>query len=215
MICVTLVIAMPIGIFSAVYLVEYSRPGFIVNIIRLATENLAGIPSIIYGLFGYVFFKNFLKLGFSLLSGSLTLSVMVLPSVVRITEEALKSVDPMYRDGSMALGATRLYTIIHIVLPCTVPQVLSAVLLSMGRVIGETAAVYFTAGTVYRFPEGIMSSGRTLAVHLYILAKESGNFEEAYATACVLIIITAIIHFAVNRVTRTVSKRTGKEKQKT
>ncbi len=137
----TMAIAVPVGICAAIYLTEYAKQGVLVRAIRFATESLSGIPSIIYGLFGYIFFKNALGLGFSVLSGALTLSIMVLPLVIRTTEEALKSVDPGYREVSLALGASRLYTIFRVVLPCAVPGILTAVILSMGRVIGETAAV--------------------------------------------------------------------------
>ena len=148
----TLVIAVPIGICAAIYLTEYAKQGLLVRAIRITTESLSGIPSIIYGLFGFIFFKNKLGLGFSVLSGALTLSIMVLPLVVRTTEEALKSVDPGYREASLALGAPRLYTICRVVLPCAIPGILTAVILSMGRVIGETAAVVFTAGSVPKIP---------------------------------------------------------------
>ncbi len=208
-ICITILISMPVGVFTAICLVEYSKSELIVKPIRFATENLAGIPSIIYGLFGYIFFKNILGLGFSILSASLTLTIMILPSVTRTVEEAILSVDSMYREGSMALGATKLYTVFHMIIPCVAPQIISAMLLTIGRVIGETAAVYFTAGTVYRFPEGIMSSGRTLSVHMYILAKETGNFNEAYATACLLIFCVAIVQFFVNRINPFMRNKTG------
>jgi phosphate transport system permease protein len=207
---VTIVTATPIGIFSAIYLVEYSRPGKILNTIRFATECLAGIPSIIYGLFGYIFFVHALNMGYSILAGALTLSIMVLPTIIRTTEEALKAVNPQYKEGSLSLGATRLYTIFKIILPSAIPGILTAVILSIGRVIGETAAVYFTAGMVYRVPKNLMSSVRTLAVHLYLLAKEGISFEQAFATACVLVVLVAVINFIANRLARSFTKtRTG------
>lgn len=197
LIAATLAVAVPVGIFAAIYLTEYARQGLGVRLIRLATESLSGIPSIIYGLFGYIFFKNALRLGFSVLSGALTLSMMVLPLVVRTTEEALKSVDPAYREASLALGASKLYTIFKVVLPCAIPGILTAIILSMGRVIGETAAVIFTAGTVPKIPQLgrlLTSSVRTLSVHLYMVALEEADFTSAFATAAILIAIIAILN---------------------
>ncbi len=195
-------IATPIGVSAAIYLVEYAKPGRVVRVIRFATETLAGIPSIIYGLFGYMFFVITLKFGWSLIAGAFTLSIMVLPTIVRTTEEALKSVPAMFREGSLALGSSKLRTITKVVLPSAIPGVLAAVILSIGRVVGETAAVYFTAGTALSraMPESMMQSGRTLAVHLFLLAKEAISFEKAYATATVLIITVAIINFAANKI---------------
>lgn len=203
---VTLVISTPIGICSAIYLVEYSKPGRLVNIIRFATETLAGIPSIIYGLFGYIFFVVALQLKYSILSGALTLSIMVLPTVIRSTEEALKSVPDAYREGSFALGAGKLITVARVVLPCAIPGILTAVILSIGRIVGETAAVYLTAGYVPSIPSSIMRSGRTLSVHLYTLAREGISFEQAYATATILVIIVAIINFIATRTARKLEK---------
>ncbi|HAA25321.1 MAG TPA: phosphate ABC transporter permease PtsA [Ruminiclostridium sp.] len=197
-ISVTLIVSGLIGVFAAIYLAEYSRPGPIVRFIRFALDNLAGIPSIIYGLFGYVFFKNMMKLGFSILSASLTLTIMVLPFIIGSTENALREVNRLYRDGSLALGATKLHTVMNIILPCAAPRIITTMLLTVGRIAGETAAVYFTAGTVYRYPEGIMSSGRTLSVHIYMLAKETGRRGETYASALLLVIFISLIHFIVN-----------------
>lgn len=200
LIAVTLAISTPIGICSAIYLVEYSKPGKLVNIIRFATETLAGIPSIIYGLFGYIFFVVVSQFKYSILSGALTLSIMVLPTVIRSTEEALKSVPDSYREGSFALGAGKLTTVARVVLPCAIPGILTAVILSIGRIVGETAAVYLTAGYVPSIPSSIMRSGRTLSVHLYTLAREGISFEQAYATATILVIIVAIINFIATRI---------------
>lgn len=191
-------ISTPIGICAAIYLVEYSKQGKILKLIRFATETLAGIPSIIYGLFGFIFFVTVLKFRFSLLSGALTLSIMVLPTIIRTTEEALKTVPGAYREGSLALGATKLQTILRVILPSAIPGILTAVILSVGRIVGETAAVYLTAGMVARLPEGVMDSGRTLSVHLYVLAKEGLSFEEAFATATILIIIVAAINYVTS-----------------
>lgn len=199
----SLLLATPIGIMAAIYLVEYAKPGPIVRIIRFATESLAGIPSIIYGLFGMIFFVTRLGLSFSILSGALTLTIMVLPTVIRTTEEALKAVPRSFREASLGLGATKIRTIVRIVLPSAIPGILAAVILGMGRIVGETAAVYLTAGTVPKAPGSLMDSGRTLSVHLYMLAKEGLSFEEAYATATVLVILVALMNLlaktAVNR----------------
>ena len=185
-------ISTPIGVFSAVYLVEYAKPGKVVRTIRFATESLAGIPSIIYGLFGFVFFVVLLKLNYSLIAGALTLSIMVLPTIIRTTEEALKSVPNTYREGSLGLGVSKLRTIRKVILPSAIPGILTGIILSIGRIVGETAAVLFTAGMVPRIPESIMSSGRTLSVHMYLLAQEGISFEKAYATATVLIFFILI-----------------------
>jgi phosphate transport system permease protein len=202
----SIIIATPIGIGAAIYLVEYAKPGKLVRIIRFATESLAGIPSIIFGLFGMLFFVTALKLKFSLLSGALTLSIMVLPTLVRTTEEALKSVPDIYREGSYGLGASKLRTITNIILPSAIPGILAAVILSIGRIVGETAAVYFTAGMVPRTPSSIMNSGRTLAVHLYVLAKEGISFQQAFATATILIFLVAIINFVANRIAKVLKR---------
>jgi len=204
----SLIISTPIGIFSAIYLVEYSKPGKILMLIRFATETLQGIPSIIYGLFGFIFFVTFLKLGFSILAGALTLSIMVLPTIIRTTEEALKTVPVSYREGSLALGATKLQTIMKVVLPSAISGILNSVILSIGRIVGETAAVYLTAGMVTRFPRSIMDSGRTLSVHLYMLAKEGLSFEEAFSTATILIITVAVINSITNMIAKKIKKST-------
>lgn len=201
----TIVIAVPVGVFAAIYLTEYARQGLFVKIIRFGTECLAGIPSIIYGLFGYIFFKNALKLGFSVISGALTLSIMVLPIIVRTTEKALLSVDKGYREGSLALGATKLQTIFKVVLPCAMPGILTAVILSMGRIIGETAAVIYTVGSVAKIPaidKLFSGSVRTLSVHLYMVALEEADFVSAFATGTILMIIIAVLNFAANSLTR-------------
>ena len=198
-IAISIAIATPIGICAAIYLVEYAKPGKLVRTIRFATESLAGIPSIIFGLFGFLFFVTVLHFKFSILSGALTLSIMVLPTIVRTTEEALKAVPQSYREGSLGLGASKLSTIMNVVLPSAVPGILAAVILSVGRIIGETAAIYMTVGMAPYIPKGFMESGRTLSVHLYLLAKEGISFEKAYATAAVLIIIVAFLNFIANK----------------
>ncbi len=206
----TLFIAAPVGIFAAIFLTEYAKPGRMLSLIRFATESLSGIPSIIYGLFGYIFFKDVLGLGFSVLSASLTLGIMILPVMVRTTEEALKSVPNGYREGSLALGASRLRTIFRVVLPSAIPGILTAVILSMGRVIGETAAVIFTAGSVAKVPAiGHLfdSSVRTLSVHLYMVALEEADFKSAFATATVLMVLITTLNFLAGRFAKRMMKK--------
>lgn len=190
-----LVIAVPLGIFSAIYLVEYAKRGNkFVEVIRLTTETLSGIPSIVYGLFGMLFFVTALKWGYSLLAGAFTLAIMVLPSVMRTTEEALKAVPDSYREGSFGLGAGKLRTVFRIVLPTAVPGILAGVILAIGRIVGETAALIYTAGTVAQVPSSVFGSGRTLAVHMYNLSSEGLHMNEAYATAVVLLILVVGIN---------------------
>ena len=202
----SLLFAVPFGVFTAVFLVEYSKKGSrLVGIIRITAETLAGIPSIVYGLFGMLFFVTQLKLGFSLLSGALTLSVMILPLMIRTAEEALKSVPDAYREGSFGLGAGRLRTVFAVVLPPAVPGILAGVILSVGRIVGETAALIYTAGTVAKIPENVLASGRTLSVHMYALSSEGLHSEEAYATAVVLLLLVtglnALAAFAAKKIT--------------
>ncbi|MDI9471794.1 MAG: phosphate ABC transporter permease PstA [Tissierellia bacterium] len=199
----SLLIATPLGICSAIYLTEYAKQGRLVSIIRFATESLSGIPSIIYGLFGMLFFVTTLKMGFSIMAGAATVSIMILPTIIRTTEEAIKAVPVGYREGSLALGATKLRTLVRVVIPSALPGIVTAVLLSVGRVIGETAAIYLPVGTHYKLPTSVMSSGRTLSVHLYILAKEGISFEMAFATGTVLILTILVINF----LTRLVEKK--------
>jgi len=207
----TLAIAVPAGIFAAIYLSEYAKPSRFISILRFSVECLAGIPSILYGLFGFTFFVVFLKLQFSLLSGALTLAIMILPLLIRTTEEALQSVPDSFREGSLALGANRLMTLFRIVLPSAIPGILTAVILSMGRVIGETAAVYYTAGTIPKVPLTAMESTRTLAVHLYFLAKEGLNQGQSFATATILIVLIAALNLAAQATANFLNRRlTGK-----
>ena len=170
---VTLLIAVPVGVFSAIYLVEYAKRGNkLVGIVRMTTETLAGIPSIVYGLFGYLIFVIAMKFGLSMMSGALTLAIMVLPTIMRTTEEALQAVPDSYREGSFGLGAGRLRTVFRVVLPSAVPGILSGVILAIGRIVGETAALIYTSGTVAGIPDNLMGSGRTLSVHMYALLSE-------------------------------------------
>jgi phosphate transport system permease protein len=190
-----LLAAVPVGVCSAIWLSEYSRRGSrLIILVRLAAETLAGIPSIIYGLFGMLFFVIFLGWGYSLLAGAFTLAIMVLPVITRTTENALLSVPDSLREGSFALGAGRLRTIFSIVLPAAMPGILSGVILSIGRIVGETAALIFTAGTVAEVPDSPFSSARTLAVHMYSLSSEGLYIRQSYATAVVLLVLVAAIN---------------------
>ena len=190
-----LVIAVPIGIFAAIYLVEYAKKGSrLVSLIRITAETLQGIPSIIYGLFGLLFFSTTLKWGYSLLSGSMTLVIMILPLVIRTTEEALIGVPDAYREASFGLGAGKLRTIFRVILPSAIPGILSGVVLATGRIVGETAALLYTAGSVAKIPSSLMGSGRTLAVHMYVLSTEGLHMEQAYATAIVLLLFVLVLN---------------------
>lgn len=194
-VCLSLILAVPIGIFTAIYLVEYAKSNNkLVILIRLTAETLAGIPSIIYGLFGLLFFVTWLKWGPSLLSGTFTMSIMILPLIMRTTEESLRGVPQSFREGSFALGAGKLRTIFRIVLPAATPGILAGVILSIGRIIGETAALIYTSGTVAQVPEGLFSSGRTLAVHMYALSSEGLYTGQAYGTAVILLVVVVIIN---------------------
>ena len=197
MVVVALSLAAPIGIGTAIYFVEYAKKGNkFVSIMDMTTDTLAGIPSVVYGLFGLLFFVIYLQMGYSLLAGACTVAIMILPMIIRTTEEALQAVPISYREGSYALGASKLRTVLVVVLPAAVPGILAGIILSIGRIVGETAALVYTAGTVAQLPEDLFSSGRSLAVHLYILASEGLFMEQAFATAVVLVIITVIINGA-------------------
>ncbi|MEG0614550.1 MAG: phosphate ABC transporter permease PstA [Oscillospiraceae bacterium] len=207
MVGISLLIAAPLGIFCAIYLVEYAKRGNkLVKLIRLTAETLSGIPSIVYGLFGMLFFVSALKWGYSLLAGAFTLSIMILPLIIRSTEEALKSVDDSFREGSFGLGAGKLRTVFKIVLPSAIPGILAGIILAIGRVIGETAALIYTAGTVAKIPENVMESGRTLAIHMYALSSEALHTNEANATAVVLLLtvllLNGIASFAAKKLTK-------------
>lgn len=191
----TLLMAVPVGIFSAIYLVEYAKRGNkLVNIVRVTTETLQGIPSIVFGLFGYLMFCIGLKWGYTLLAGAITLAIMVLPVIMRTTEEALLAVPDSYREGSFGLGAGRLRTVFKIVLPSAMPGIFSGIILAIGRIVGETAALIFTAGTVATAATGLFDSTRTLAVHMYCLLSEGLYMEQAYATAVVLLVMVLLIN---------------------
>lgn len=205
----SLLIAAPIGVFSAIFLVEYaSRDNKFVKIIRIAAETLSGIPSIVYGLFGMIFFIYTLGWGrpASLIAGTLTLAIMILPLIMRTTEEALLSVPDSFREGSFGLGAGKLRTVFAIILPSAMPGILSGVILAIGRIVGETAALIYTAGTVAEVPSTVMDSARTLAVHMYVLSNEGLHVEKSYATAVVLLILVAFINFISSILAKKVSK---------
>ena len=198
----------PLGIFSAIYMVEYAKKGNkIVSIVRVTAETLSGIPSIVYGLFGMIFFVGVCHFGNSLLAGALTVAIMVLPTVMRTTEEALLSVPNSFREGSFGLGAGKLRTVFKVVLPSAVPGILSGIILATGRIVGETAALIYTAGTVAKVPERVFDSTRTLAVHMYNLSKEGLNTNQAYATAVVLLIVVILINMLSNFAARKLSAK--------
>ncbi len=204
-----LLIAVPLGVFAAIYLVEYARRGSkLVSVIRMNAETLAGIPSIVYGLFGMLFFVTALKFGFSMLSGALTIAIMILPIILRTSEEALLSVPDSYREGSFGLGAGRLRTVFRVVLPDAVPGILAGVILGIGRTVGETAALLYTAGTSSDTVSGIMDSARTLSVHMYALSQEGLYIKQTYATAVVLLVIVV----GINALSAALAKRVSRRK---
>ena len=191
----SLLFAVPAGIGAAIYLTEYARRGNrLISVVGITAETLSGIPSIVYGLFGSLFFVKYLNLGLSLLSGALTLSIMILPLIMRTTEEALRSVPDSYREGSFGLGAGKLRTVFSIVLPCAVPGILSGVILGIGRIVGESAALIFTAGTVAKIADSFFSSARTLSVHMYSISGEGLYINQTYATAVVLLVVVILIN---------------------
>ena len=205
-----LIIAAPLGIFSAIYLVEYAKRGNkIVGIVRITTETLSGIPSIVYGLFGSLFFVTALHFRLSLLSGALTVAIMVLPTIMRTTEEALLSVPDSFREGSFGLGAGKLRTVFRIILPSAVPGILAGVILAIGRIVGETAALIYTYGSATGYAAGPLNSGRSLAVHMYVLTNEGLHTDQAWGTAVVLLVLV----FAINTLSAFVAKKLGNNKK--
>lgn len=202
----TLLIAVPAGIFSAIYLVEYAKRGNkFVSVVRMTTETLSGIPSIVFGLFGYLFFNIYLGWGYSILGGALTLAIMVLPLIMRTTETALMSVPDAFREGSFGLGAGKLRTVFRVVLPSAVPGILAGIILAVGRIVGETAALLYPAGTAAEVANGFFSSGRTLAVHMYALLNEGLYMEQAYATAVILLVLVV----GINALSSFIAKKAG------
>ena len=203
----SLALAVPLGVGGAIYLAEYAnRASGIVKAVRLTAETLAGIPSILYGLFGMMFFVTSLRWSYSLLAGGMTLAVMILPLILRTTEEALLSIPDSYREGSFGLGAGRLRTVTRIVLPPAMSGILAGVILAIGRIVGETAALMYTAGTVAEMPKSVMSSTRTLSVHMYTLASEGLHIDAAYATAVVLLVVVLFINWVSGRVAKMIKK---------
>ena len=206
---VSLLIATPIGVGTALYLTEYTTESGLTKIIRFGADSLAGVPSIVFGLFGFIFFVTVLHMGWSILAGGLTLALMMLPTIIRTTEEAVLTVPQAYRDIGYSLGATRWEMVTTTVLPSALPGILTGVILSFGRAVSETAAVIFTAGTALNLPDSIFSPVRTMAVHCYILAVEGISLEKAYATGAVLIITVLLINLTANAIiTRVVAGRT-------
>ena len=202
-----LLLAVPLGLFTAIYLNEYATRGNkLVGIIRITTETLSGIPSIVYGLFGMLFFVTRLKWNYSLLSGAMTLAIMILPLIMRTAEEALMAVPDSFREGSFGLGAGRLRTVFRIVLPAAMPGILSGIILAIGRIVGETAALIFTAGTMAQIPT-LFQSGRTLAIHMYVLSGEGLHMNEAYATAVVLLVVVLLMNALSALIARKLTKK--------
>jgi len=195
---VAIVVATPLGVGTAFYLTEYTREGPVTRIIRFSAESLAGIPSIVYGLFGFIFFVMYLGLGWSVLSGGLTLAVMILPTIIRTSEEAILTVPRMYREVSFSLGGTRWQTISGVVFRTALPGISTGVILGIGRSVAETAAVILTAGSSLRMPTSLFSPARTMAVHFYILAREGISMERAYGTAALMIILILLINIGAN-----------------
>lgn len=205
----TLLIAVPFGIGAAIYLAEYAKKGNkFVKVIRTMAETLAGIPSIVYGLFGMLFFVYALNWGYSLLAGAFTLAIMVLPTIMRTTEEALLTVPDSYREGSYGLGAGKLRTIVRIILPSAMPGILAGVILSVGRIVGETAALIYTYGSATGYATGLLNSGRSLAVHMYVLTNEGLHTDQAWGTAVVLLVLV----FGINTLSAFIAKKLGNKK---
>jgi phosphate transport system permease protein len=211
-VAVSLLIALPVGIMTAVFLNEYAGNTPVIRLLRLAIETLAGIPSIIYGLFGLLMFCRVFKLGQSIIAGALTLSIMILPVIIRTVEESLKTIPDSFREGSLSLGATKFQTIFFVVIPPALPGIVTSAILATGRVVGESAPVLLTVGITRNLPRSIFESGRTLTIHLYYLTKEAINpddFGIAFATAGVLILLVLLINTATKIVTWIFKKRMG------
>lgn len=208
LVALALVMAIPFGIGSAIYLTEYAKKGNkFVSIIRVTTETLSGIPSIIYGLFGMLFFVTALKWQYSILAGAATVAIMVLPTIMRTTEEALLAVPDSFREASLALGAGKIRTIFKIVLPSAMPGILSGVILAIGRMVGETAALLYTSGAVASVAKGVMSPGRTLAIHMYTISSEAFHTNQTFATAVVLLVIVFILNALASFVAKKLTKK--------
>jgi len=197
---VAIIIAVPFGIGTAFYLAEYTHGGLVTRIIRFSAESLAGIPSIVYGLFGFIFFVIYLNIGWSVLSGGLTLAFMILPTIIRTSEEAIRAVPYSYREVSYSLGGTKFQTIYKAVFPSALQGIVNGIILSLGRCVAETAAVILTAGSALRMPVSLFSPTRTMAIHFYILAREGISMENAYGTAALLIILIFFINVVANAI---------------
>ena len=205
-ILITLLVTLPIGIFTAIYLSQYAKNKFIIKSVRFATEILSSIPSIVYGLFGYLFFVDALHLGYSLIAGCLTVSIMILPTIIRTTEEAILNVNPLQAHASLALGATKIQTIFKIIIPEAINGILGGIFLSTGRIVGESAALIYTMGTVAKTPTSILDSARTMAVHMYVLSTEGFHVKEAYATAVLLLVFVILLNFVSAKISKAIVK---------
>lgn len=209
MTALSLLLAVPFGVGAAIYLQEYAHRGSVITkVTQMTTQTLSGIPSIVYGLFGMLMFGNALGMGYSLISGALTLAIMILPLIMRTTQEALSSVPDLYREGSYGLGAGKLRTVFSVVLPSAIPGILSGVILAIGRIVGETAALMYTSGTVAKIA-GLGDSGTTLALHMYKQASEGLYLNEAYATSVVLLVVVLAINFCADRAATLMTKSRG------
>jgi phosphate transport system permease protein len=215
LVILTIVIATPLGLGAAIYLVEYAGDAsreskvvaFLVKAARTGVEILAGVPSIIFGLFGFALFVSYMKLGFSLLSASLSGAALILPTIIRTSEEALLTVPRSYREGSLSLGATKWHTVFNVVLPSAIPGIVTGIVLSVGRIIAETAIFWVTLGGSYQLPKSIMNSGRSMALHVYMLASETRAFDKAMGTASILIIIIILLNLSINILSRSLTAR--------
>jgi len=205
----TLLFAAPVGVLAAIYLVEYAKQGPLVSVLRMGTETLAGVPSIIFGLFGNIFFVNMLGMGIGFISSTLTVTMMILPTIIRTSEEALKSVPMPFREGSLALGATKLQTIFKVVLPAAIPGILTGLILGLGRVVGETAVLLYTLGSNYELVRGASSSARVLSLHLYFLFSEAISFDRAFATGAILIFIVLLVNYSTTKLISRAGRMSG------
>ncbi len=205
-ILISLLVTLPVGIFTAIYLSQYAKNKFIIKSVRFATEILSSIPSIVYGLFGYLFFVDALHLGYSLIAGCLTVSIMILPTIIRTTEEAILNVNPLQAHASLALGATKIQTIFKIIIPEAINGILGGIFLSTGRIVGESAALIYTMGTVAKTPSSIFDSARTMAVHMYVLSTEGFHVKEAYATAVLLLVFVILLNFLSAKISKAIVK---------
>lgn len=210
MTAISLLIAVPLGIFAAIYLVEYAKRGNkLVAAIRTTAETLSGIPSIVYGLFGMLFFVSTLGWGNSLIAGACTMAIMILPLIMRTTEEALQTVPDSFREGSFGLGAGKLRTVFRAILPTAIPGILSGIILAIGRVVGESAALIYTAGTIAQYPKDLLSSTRTLSVHMYLCTNEGLHTSQAYGTAVVLLVLVVLINALSSFVAKKLTQKMG------